>query len=343
MIKVGRKALITSGILIVLSAGGVMTYLSKDNPTEKVSIENTASAHKESTKDKQKAMTDEFLKNASVESVILWKFYYGNEVNGGGGSSTSATSTVASTDRPSIDEQQFISASEKFISAEKLQTALSYIGKPQNELEAANVSKPEGLEVFYNAKNVVEGVTLDITPTTSKQLIKYIGEPVFQLDEEEALLYHGQTYDFIIYRTGEKKFSKLTILHVLDGTEMVENPGAAAEETSEEKDDNESSQQSSGDSVPSSQNTSSKNSSTSSNKSTGKVSTPSPTVPGNTTPTPTPAPAKNNDSSTVPTAPEVVKPQEPTPEPTPQPEPETPVEDNPSEPPAGTDETPPAQ
>ncbi|NMD68675.1 hypothetical protein HHO41_00130 [Bacillus sp. DNRA2] len=332
MINIGRKALITSGIVIVLSAGGIITYLSNDNSNDKATTNQTSSA--KSTAVASETKSEAFMRNAPIESIILGKFYYGDDANKGANSKTSA----ASSNKTSIDEQLFISASEKFISAELLNRATAYIGRSKSELEATNTANPEHIELIYNGKNVVEAVTLDITPTTPKNLIKYVGKPSYQL-KDEAYLYHGQTYDFIIYTNEGKKFTKLTLLPVLEQSELKQDNNAAVvadQETTEEQSDTVSPSKNKKNSDETPQKPARKNASTTiwQTKPSGtSSSSPAPAVPGNSNATP--APPQDNGAPATPTVPE-----DPKPDPTPTPEP--PKDPTPSEPPGdtGSEETP---
>lgn len=333
MINIGRKALITSSIVIVLSAGGIITYLNSDNSNEKIATNHTSSA--KSTAVASNTKSEAYMKNTPIESIILAKFYYGDKATKGANSNTPATST----NKTSIDEQQFITASEKFISAELLNTATAYIGRSKIELEETNTANPEHMELIFNGKNVVEAVTLDITPTTPKNLLKYEGKPSYQL-KAEAYLYHGQTYDFIIYTTGGKKFTKMTILPILEQTEQKQrqegNSATAAQKATEEKADTVSSSKNKKNSDETPQKPARKNASTTiwQTKPSGtSSSSPAPAAPGNSNATP--APTQDNGAPATPTVPE-----DPTPDPTPTPEP--PTDPTPSEPPGGTgsEETP---
>lgn len=324
----GRKVIITSSILIALSVGGVITYLNNGDSTEKASTNKTASAQKASEDNLLKTMNVNSMKNTSIESQILWNFYYGKQKG--------KDKTIALSEKPRIDEQQFISASEKFIAAERLQTAISLLGKTKSEVEANDASTLEKIEVVYNSKNVVESVTLEIISSSPQQIKQFAGKPVYEL-EDKAYLYHGQTHDFVIYSTDENLFNKMTILPVL---EKVQEEEVHAEETqeiteesdSEEEDKSQENQTKKGTSS-SSQKSSSKNNSTSPNAGAGTSPTqPAPAPKNNTEPTPTPVPPED----TTPTPPPVPPEDNPTPPETP------PVEEPPAEKPDVPKDTPPA-
>ncbi|MEW8987454.1 MAG: hypothetical protein AB2401_10720, partial [Bacillus sp. (in: firmicutes)] len=308
---------ITYGILIVLSVGGVITYVNNGEPAKKATNSAAATSQKATVDNLLKTMNNGTTKTAPIESVILSKFYYGDKKENG--------AAAILPDRPRIDEAQFISASEKFITAEELQLATSLIGKTKPEVEAIDASMLKHIEVVYNSKNVVEGVTLDIISSGSKQIKEFAGKPVFHL-EDKAYLYHGQKYDYILYTTDDKLFNKMTILPVLDPVQTVEDT-TVSQEQPEENDSQVVKKKKNNDADKQKKNKT--NSDSSSQKSSGKTNTP--------TPNPTPAPTTPGNNKPDP------KPVTPPEDPKPEPPPVTPGDDTPTPEPPPDDTKPPEQ
>ncbi len=362
-IKSGRKLLVASGIVIAVSVGGIMAYLNWDNLIGKASTDKPASAHNVSDVSDTKSVA--FSEKTPLESLIRWKFYYGDGVESvlafdGKINPDESFATASLSEKPSIDESRFVAASKKFISAKSLQQATSLIGKSKKELDAIKTSELMHEKVFFNSRDVVDGITLDIIPTTPLQMIELVGKPSYQLGDN-AYLYHGQNFDFIVYKNGGKFFNKITIRPALNPMQTedksntivetpVENIPVIEPDLPANEDDTEviiPSKKTK--KVTSSSKTSGKNGTTAPSTSTGGT-TPSPGGTSKPNPEPTQPPKDNNTPTPPPT-----KPDDPKPDPDPvtppgdgdggstTPDPEPPGDDKPTDPPADPGEKPTAE
>lgn len=307
--KPGRKVIISSVIGIALTIGGVVTYLNWDNLNGKASTNSSSS---ENVKDviQTKNISDQNEQEVPLVNAIRSEFYFGDK----SGNITDLTkdNTATLTEKPRIDENVFIAAAGNFILPEKLQTAISFIGKTKEDFISAI---PTDLKVYYHSNNLVDGVSFKINPITTQQLVQYAGEPVYQSGDEMAYLYHGQTYDFIIYSTDGKIPNSISIWPVLDQIKQEESP--AIQDTPEENtatttdDDVIISKKRSSSSAL--QKTSGKKSTNPPAASTGKNPS-SPSVgepPVVQKPDPTPEPPKDNSTPTEPTKPVDTPPEPP--------------------------------